>query len=512
MHTRRDKTPILILGTVLATLALVLAALSEPASAAIAGDPDVALFDPANGQWHLRYRDGHIVSFYYGVPGDTPMMGDWDCDGTDTVAMYRESTGFIYYRNTNNFGVADGDFFFGVPGDIPIAGDWDNDGCDTFGIYRDGRVFLRNSLDTGFADTEFFFGVPGDRPFAGDFTGDGTDTIGLYRQTAGLAYFTENLPAGNVASTDNEFFYGIPSDRIVADDWDLDGDDSVGIYRPGDGKFYLSYENVFGDADVIVAHGQGSWLPTAGDMIPQTPGDSMDCSDFSSPAESQAWHDYYFHWYGDVANLDPDGDGVPCESPETPFEATYTLTFTADWSAVTHPVAFPAGPHFSGLVGGSHSAGVTFWEVGQSASPGIESMAETGSKGTLTSEIQQAVNAGNANGVISGGGISLSPGSVAVEFSVNQDNPLTTVVSMIAPSPDWFVGVSGLNLFESGEWVEEKTVNLWPYDSGTDSGSSYTSSDQDTNPAELIEMITELPIGNGIPIGQFVFTRNAVTP
>ena len=65
------------------------------------------LFDPATGRWHLRYRDGYTASFFYGMPGDTPLMGDWDCDGTDTVAMYRESTGFIYYRNRNSFGIAD---------------------------------------------------------------------------------------------------------------------------------------------------------------------------------------------------------------------------------------------------------------------------------------------------------------------------------------------------------------------------------------------------------------------
>jgi hypothetical protein len=276
--------------------------------------PDLALFNPNNGQWNLRYRDGHTVSFFYGVPGDTPLMGDWDCDGTDTVAMYRESTGFIYYRNWNNFGIADGEFFFGAPGDIPIAGDWDNDGCDTFGIYRNGKVFLRNSLSTGFADKEFWFGVPGDRPFAGDFTGDRTDTIGLYRQSSGLAYFTADLPVGGVATTDNQFFYGIPSDRIIADDWDMDGDDSVGIFRPGDQNFYLSYENALGDADLVIPFGQSSWLPTGGNMVPLNPGDTVNCGDFTTQAQAQAWHDYYHHWYGDIANLDGDANGVACES------------------------------------------------------------------------------------------------------------------------------------------------------------------------------------------------------
>ena len=273
--------------------------------------PDLALFNPNKGKWKIRYRDGSTVTFFYGNPGDTPLMGDWDCDGTDTVAMYRESSGFIYYRNQNNFGVADGDFFFGNPGDIPIAGDWNNDGCDTFGIYRNAKVFLRNSLDTGVADVEYFFGLKGDRPFAGDFDGVGGSTVGLYRQTSGLVYFRNSLDTG---VADFEFFYGNPSDRIVPGDWDRDGDDTVGIYRPSDQTFYLSLNNVQGPADFTVSFGQSSWLPTAGDMVPQNPGDSVNCGDFSTQAEAQAWHDYYFHWYGDIANLDGDADGEACES------------------------------------------------------------------------------------------------------------------------------------------------------------------------------------------------------
>ena len=293
-------------------LVVTAAAVASPAPVQAAShEPDLALFNPNSGKWQIRYRDGFTASFFYGVPGDTPLMGDWDCDGTDTVAMYRESSGFIYYRNQNNFGVADGDFFFGNPGDIPIAGDWDSDGCDTFGIYRNAKVFLRNTLDTGVADVEYFFGLTGDRPFAGDFDGVGGSTVGLYRQTSGLVYFRNSLDTG---IADFEFFYGIPSDRIVPGDWDLDGDDTVGIYRPTDKTFYLSLDNVQGPADLTVSFGQSSWLPAAGNMVPQNPGDTANCADFTFQAEAQAWHDYYFHWYGDIANLDGDADGEACES------------------------------------------------------------------------------------------------------------------------------------------------------------------------------------------------------
>ena len=45
---------------------------------------DPALFDPTQGQWHLREVDGTITTFYFGNPGDHPFMGDWTGNGTIT--------------------------------------------------------------------------------------------------------------------------------------------------------------------------------------------------------------------------------------------------------------------------------------------------------------------------------------------------------------------------------------------------------------------------------------------
>ena len=44
------------------------------------------------------------------------------------------------------------------------------------------------------------------------------------------------------------------------------------------------------------------------------PGNSKNCGDFSTYAEAKAWFDTYFPSYGDVAGLDGDSDGEPCES------------------------------------------------------------------------------------------------------------------------------------------------------------------------------------------------------
>ena len=40
----------------------------------------------------------------------------------------------------------------------------------------------------------------------------------------------------------------------------------------------------------------------------------------------------------------------------------YEVVFEATWSQATHPIDFPPNPHFSGLIGGTHSDQVSFWE------------------------------------------------------------------------------------------------------------------------------------------------------
>jgi hypothetical protein len=188
----------------------------------------------------------------------------------------------------------------------------------------------------------------------------------------------------------------------------------------------------------------------------------------------------------------------------------YEVTFNALWSIETHPDNFPSNPHFSGLIGASHNDKVYFWKEGELASPGIKMMAETGGKNPLNEEIGMALLDRNALDLISGSGINPSPGSTSITFKISENFPLVTVVTMIAPSPDWFVGVDSLNLYEDGSFVEEKTVVLYAYDAGTDSGTNYTSPDEQTDPPIPIYKIKEYPFiykEELVPLGNFVFKK-----
>ena len=48
--------------------------------------------------------------------------------------------------------------------------------------------------------------------------------------------------------------------------------------------------------------------------IPVNPGNTKNCSDFSTYQEAKEWFDTYYEYYDDVAGLDGDNDQEPCES------------------------------------------------------------------------------------------------------------------------------------------------------------------------------------------------------
>ncbi len=196
--------------------------------------------------------------------------------------------------------------------------------------------------------------------------------------------------------------------------------------------------------------------------------------------------------------------------------ATYELTFTSTWTSGTHPTNYPSNPHFSGMIGGTHNSSVSFWNTGQTASDGIKNMAEFGSKGTLRSEINQAKANNNADAIIDGAGLGRPPTSARTTFTIRPPWNLVTVTSMLAPSPDWFVGVSGLNLLdENNNWRQRVEVILFVYDAGTDSGSDYDSPNQATNPRENISRISTSPFlvnGTVTSVGSFVFELKSSTP
>ncbi|MBT4485025.1 MAG: hypothetical protein HOC71_15275 [Candidatus Latescibacteria bacterium] len=209
------------------------------------------------------------------------------------------------------------------------------------------------------------------------------------------------------------------------------------------------------------------------------------------------------------------GESVnPGSFTATEFEpdeyAEYTITFTSTWSAETHPLDFPQTPHFSPIIGAYHNERLLFWEEGGLATPGIRELAETGARNIVTEEILAAIDSDDANVLLWGGGIPVSPGSVTITFTAHRNFHYVTLASMLAPSPDWFVGVAGLDLFSVDDWNGNIVVDLYLYDAGTDSGETYTAQNYPTPDPEKIRIIDGYAFTSGgktVPVGTMTFIR-----
>ena len=80
---------------------------------------------------------------------------------------------------------------------------------------------------------------------------------------------------------------------------------------------------------------------------------------------------------------------------------------------------------------------------------------------------------------------------IAVE--VTADYPMVSLISMIFPSPDWFVGIDSHNLCDNGKWRDSWNVSmLSPWDAGTDDGTTFVANDAATTPQGNIAIINKM--------------------
>jgi hypothetical protein len=193
----------------------------------------------------------------------------------------------------------------------------------------------------------------------------------------------------------------------------------------------------------------------------------------------------------------------------------YTIVLKSSWTAARFPLEYPeagtfTGPHFSGLIGASHNPSYSIFAVGSRPTPGLEKLSEEGKHTPLDGEIRAAIEAGGAAALVESGPLRDFGDSLVATVRVDADHPLVSLVAMIAPSPDWFTGVSNVNLRENGEWVASRTLDLLAYDSGGDDGATYKAADQDNDPKKPTSQNRDrhfAPRGTALAVGTVTITR-----
>jgi hypothetical protein len=271
---------------------------AQPGDIPIVGDFDG---NPANGvevgacmppRWNIyngnefdAYNGAQVHNLAFGTEDDIPIVGDFDGNGRDDIAVFRATTATWYVRgglsndytgatdfnfgnlnavplchnwNTNN----PGDEFvvwhpdtksFHIRGvlfwngtntvqmgnvfgeDYPIPADYDGDGVMDFAVFRpeEARWFINGSggiLDTG--PTGIQMGSPNfdDVPVPGKYDMDPKADLTIVRD--GQEWFIR--PSDGVSPDpygSAPFLFGAPGDTPIPADWDTDGIDDIGVYR-----------------------------------------------------------------------------------------------------------------------------------------------------------------------------------------------------------------------------------------------------------------------------------------
>lgn len=197
--------------------------------------------------------------------------------------------------------------------------------------------------------------------------------------------------------------------------------------------------------------------------------------------------------------------------------ATYQMVFVPTWNEVTFPHQYPTTPekkrgHYSGLIGATHVAGFRFFKKGDKPTKGLEMLSEHGRHHPLDDELKAAQAKGKVGQLIQ----IKSPitgkvhNSVMTTFTISKKFPLVSMVAMLAPSPDWFMGMANARLYSHGKWKPVVIAKAYAWDSGGDAGKTYLAADKDTSPKQKTKMIKDqffAKHGRPIPVGVFVFKR-----
>jgi len=135
---------------------------------------------------------------------------------------------------------------------------------------------------------------------------------------------------------------------------------------------------------------------------------------------------------------------------------------------------------------------------------------------TLVTEINTQIAAKKAWKLILPGGPQLSPEAIktGIDVEVTANFSKVSIITMLAPSPDWFIGIDSLDMCDSGKWRESVNVTMLPpWDAGTEDGTVFSISNAASNPPVNISEITNNTAGafngpNPIPsLGEFRFVK-----
>lgn len=192
---------------------------------------------------------------------------------------------------------------------------------------------------------------------------------------------------------------------------------------------------------------------------------------------------------------------LPMEFPAHSETAIYEVAILNDWGLENYPQNFPDNAHLSAIGGAAHNASISFWEFAEVASTGIVDIAEFGVVDAfIDGEVAAGIEAGFVDAPIvileqTGPSINGAPGIQTFNVEMRQPWPLFTFATKLAPSPDWFVGMSSLPLYDIATgWEDNFQTTLPLMDGGTKSAATPMNGGPSTSPSDPINFVLYDPV------------------
>jgi hypothetical protein len=174
---------------------------------------------------------------------------------------------------------------------------------------------------------------------------------------------------------------------------------------------------------------------------------------------------------------------------------TYQIEFTNLWNANDH-ASYPADAHYSPIAVIAHDRGFSLFKLGGLASDSFEDLAELGRTAKLDGDVADAADAGKVKAYVKSAALwPLRDGTPSLAFTIKvpKGTELLSLATMIAPSPDWIVGIDSLPLMKNGQMIERYKEALFAINAGTEEGDSagnFSLDNAPTNPPEPIAVLT----------------------
>jgi hypothetical protein len=248
----------------------------EDANANAAPPADLAVWRPADGNWHvLGGPQSAAVTYNWGVGTDKVAQGDYDGDGKTDFAVYRPAASGQFYVVKSSDGSTTS-YPMGNATDLPAPADYDGDGKTDYALYRpsdgswyvvssstgvwsypslgttgtpapadydgdgkadaavlSGSTFTAKLSSTGLSQTVSMDGNTG-TPVSADYDGDGKANYTVRNganwiiKNAALTSTSTTTPSGEQAG-----------DVAVQNDYDGDGKCDIAVWRPSTGVWYI---------------------------------------------------------------------------------------------------------------------------------------------------------------------------------------------------------------------------------------------------------------------------------